>query len=340
MKLLQITFLFSALSSAAAFSTVISPRRSSFALKMSSTPLMDLPSTKAAKEDLIDTAERLKEKYGLFLIDKNAKKELKDAVEELENLSEPPAFHEFKKELIGDWELVCTTASDQEGIDTSKLPFFDAGPLKQIRDSITKTANKYLKVQQKIKADPDSGVIDRIDHVLQYQPPAELQDVLDNLPGALSSVDINPLHVSKSELVLIHKAKVAEDDVGDLKINLSLKSIVLNVAGTSTFLDPNGKDLAGINLPLGEFLNTGSFETTYMDEDVRISRGKQGFVDQLRVFVRAGRVDRDAALRDIEESETTVGKGVDADMDVDESVDPEFIKSDDSPSDVEPGDEI
>lgn len=84
--------------------------------------------------------------------------------------------------------------------------------------------------------------------------------------------------------MLVHKASI-ESEV-PLRVKLGLKSIVLNVAGTSTFLDPDGKDLAGLNLPLGEFVNTGEFETTYMDDTLRISRGKQGFVDQLRVFVR------------------------------------------------------
>lgn len=249
-------------------------------------PLMDMPDTTAAKNGLIETAEWLKEEYGIFLIDKVAQTKLKEAVQELEDISEPPGMNTWKDDMLGEWELVCTTSTaEQAGIDTSKIPFFDVGPLKQIRDSIRKTTNTYLKIEQIVKC-TDGVEVDRVDHVLEYDPPKELQDVLDNLPEQLVNVNINPLSVSKSKLILIHKAQV--DSESPLQIKLSLKSIVLNVAGTSTFLEPDGKDLAGINIPLGDLLNSGTFETTYMDDLVRVSRGKQGFVDVLRVFTRPG----------------------------------------------------
>jgi PAP_fibrillin len=139
------------------------------------------------------------------------------------------------------------------------------------------------------------------------------------------------LSVSTSKLVLIHKANV-ESTQNPLKIGLSLKSVVLNVAGTSTFLDPNGKDITGINIPLGDFLNAGSFETTYMDGELRISRGKSVAGDQLRVFLRRGRVDDDLAVQEIKDG-VPVGQGVDAELDVDEVVDPDFDNL--APSDVE-----
>lgn len=293
-----------------------------------SPPLTDLPDTSATRQSLIDTVEQLKDQYGVFLLEKSAKTQLKDAVSALENLSEPPSL---TQDFLGEWELACTTVTSQEGIDTSKFPSF-LEPLQQIRDSVTKTANKYVKVEQIIQQPSDGSLeIDRVDHVIEYMPPKELADVLENLPEQLKAVNINPLSVSKSKLVLVHKATV-ESTESPLKIGLSLKSVVLNVAGSSTFLDPNGQDITGINIPLGDLLSAGSFETTYMDDELRISRGKTVAGDQLRVFLRRGRVDKDLAVKEIEDG-VPVGQGVDAELDVDEVVDPEFENL--APSDVE-----
>jgi hypothetical protein len=78
-------------------------------------------------------------------------------------------------------------------------------------------------------------------------------------------------------------------------------------------------------VPFGEFLNAGSFETTYMDDDIRISRSKVGIVDQLRVFVRSG-------------SETVIAED-EEDIFLEEDVVEEDVVDEDysieSPSDVE-----
>lgn len=62
----------------------------------------------------------------------------------------------------------------------------------------------------------------------------------------------------------------------------------VNVAGTSQFFEPDGADVFGANNPLGEFLNIGTFETPFVDKDIRISRTRGPVFEQFRVFVRKG----------------------------------------------------
>jgi len=299
--------------------------------------------TAAAKEQLLQVCRRLKDENGLFLVDSNAKKDLQDAVSRLEALAEPYLSDSYVTTFVGNWTLLCTTSTTNEGIDTTKVPdFFRQGPLEKIRESIRRTLNDYLEVQQLIRSTKEDGTIDRIDHVLEYRPPKQLRDVLDNLPEQLNKVNINPLSVSKSKLILIHKATV--ESTVPLTTKLALQSIVLNVAGTSNVLDPKGKDILGLNLPLGEFLNSGTFETTYMDDTMRISRGKLGFVDQLRVFVREGTEDaipkRDVQVMDVdmdpEFSERSDDQPLASAAPEEDDDDDAGAGSSDQPSDVEP----
>jgi len=240
---------------------------------------------KLAKYEVLETARRLKSENGVLVIDSISQEELKQAVETLELLATPSTDVD---ELVGEWTLVCSTASASpsgplENLpDFPKLPFMNQGPLAIIRDLL----NKSFQVQQSIKTNA-SGDIDRIDHVLEYNPPNKLADFLDNIPDALTKLNINPLQVSKSKVILVHKAQV-ESVLPVIKTKLNLSSIIVNLAGESKILDPEGADILGINVPLGEFLNAGSFDTTFMDREIRISRSKVGMVDQLRVFVRAG----------------------------------------------------
>lgn len=95
----------------------------------------------------------------------------------------------------------------------------------------------------------------------------------------------------------------------------------MNVAGKSQVLDPAGADIVGVNVPFGEFLNAGSFETTYMDDRIRISRSKVGIVDQLRVFLKS-ELQATADVKEIKAVQDDI-------QDVDAVVDKEWTEADD-----------
>lgn len=188
---------------------------------------VEVASTTSAKEDLMETAQSLKDEFGALLIDTNAQERLKAAVEVLENSADPPTD---ASEMIGEWTLLCSTASAEKvkGVDTSKLPFFNEGPVKEIRD----TLNKSLMVQQVIKSEEStSDGVDRVDHVIQYMPPDTLSEFVSTLPDFLQSLNINPFQVTDQKVVLVHKAEV-ESVIPFIKTKLSLQSVV----GKSLFI--------------------------------------------------------------------------------------------------------
>jgi len=191
--------------------------------------------TSGPKQRVLDIAYDLKDQFGVFVIDKKGKEDLLQAVENLEAVAEKPAFDDDVKDImVGDWTLVCTTSSSSGslpspisgGIDTSKLPFFNQGPLRDIRQSL----NKCLLIQQSIMT-KNSDQIDRVDHILEYRPPKTLQDLIDNLP----SLNINPLDVTRGKVVLVHEADVTNKGPG-FSIQLKLASIVCKLLCTNTFL--------------------------------------------------------------------------------------------------------
>jgi hypothetical protein len=194
-------------------------------MTLQSTVAVDV-STTLAKTELLETAESLNQEFGCLIIDSKAQDRLKAAVEKLESVADTPKSSDG---LIGQWTLLCSTASASlqgpldkiNGIDTSKLPFFNEGPIKSIRD----TLNKALKVEQVVMDETTAGTINRIDHVLQYVPPDTLSAFLDNIPETLKNFNINPLEVTKSKVILVHKAEV-ESVTPTLRTKLSLSSII------------------------------------------------------------------------------------------------------------------
>lgn len=117
--------------------------------------------------------------------------------------------------------------------------------------------------------------------------------------------------------------------------SLSLCVPLVNVAGKSQRLDPEGADVLGINLPFGEFLNAGGFETTYMDDTLRISRSKVGIVDQLRVFVRS---NLEQGMSAVESSAVNNGALTITDADVIVANDDQSASNDADVDDISPSD--
>jgi len=251
-----------------------------------------------AKNRVLSLASNVSQdsKTGVFIADPEVKSDLKTAVADLEAVCGNPTDRE-RQLMIGDWTLLCTTNSaNGRGADNDnsikkgpkKLPF--KLPELPFQNKLTKS----IAVTQRIRCmDEDAvggaKVVDRVDNVIEFTPFADtVGDLLgDGMPfAALKDLKLNPLEVKKSKVTLIHKAEV-QSVTPVLRTKINLQSYVLTVAGTSQYLEPEGADLLGLNAPLGEF-QSGMFDTTYVDEELRISRGKVGMVDVLRVFVRKG----------------------------------------------------
>jgi len=288
------------------------------------------PDKSIAKEELMELTRDLKSQYGVLLVDSKAKESFRDAVEKLENLTDSPTDTSL---LVGDWTLLCSYSSafpkKTNIIDTSKIPFLNEGPIKDIKD----TLNDSIEVVQRIKYGESSNSIDSIDHIINYAPPNVLSSFLKDLPDAIKDLDINPLKVSDTKVVLKHKAEV-EAVIPVIKTKLSLQSVVINVAGKSQQLEPSGADVLGINIPFGEFLNAGSFETTVLDESIRVSRSKVGPVEQIRVFVKVDDQKVDASVveeeEDVDDDELAVDDDDDDELADDTTVDAVIVvESDD-----------
>ena len=191
------------------------------------------PDKSIAKEELMELTRDLKSQYGVLLVDSKAKESFRDAVEKLENLTDSPTDTSL---LVGDWTLLCSYSSafpkKTNIIDTSKIPFLNEGPIKDIKD----TLNDSIEVVQRIKYGESSNSIDSIDHIINYTPPDVLSSFLKDLPDAIKDLDINPLKVSDTKVVLKHKAEV-EAVIPVIKTKLSLQSVVSKYRYLSFCLD-------------------------------------------------------------------------------------------------------
>lgn len=295
-----------------------------------------------AKENVKSIAIQCRESGGVFVSDATNRKKLQKAVAELEALCNLPTV-EDKNRMLGEWTLLSTT-------NVNPLPPFPLTflPRNPVQDELRKVVYSNVEVVQKIRNDmlSDDDQINRVDNVIQFTTPKD---------GKLSQLP-NPLALTSAKVTLCHNANV-ESVSPLLRTKISLKSVIVTTVGDSQYLDPEGADVIGINLPpIQDILNAGVFDTTYVDNEIRISRGPavSGFLDeQLRVFVKSpsfqsveGKTDDLASAEQTESvafSEESVVEGsIEEDMSgskTETSSDVEDVSEDETESNVVPADE-
>jgi len=282
-----------------------------------------------ARNDLLALSKTLSSNSpsGTFLTLPADKRELRKAIQNLEAVSSASTGDKEKEMLLGDWTLIATASlpcsnirqrmdSNQSTANNKLKGWFDKKSLFGNGDNpIQKSIRKTVKVTQRIRndgpSDSDSvvGEINRVDNVIEITPLDTLESIIPTespFYNLLGSVNVNPLQVKKTKVVLVHTAEV-ESVAPVLRTKIAWTSSILNVAGSSQFLEPEGEDVFGVNNLLGEFSGAGTFDTPFVDSDVRVSRTSGPVVEQLRVFVRQGNVleEEDAEVRSSEE-ETAV----------------------------------
>jgi len=254
----------------------------------------------------------------IFINRPSDKIKLQNAINNLEGLVGSSSSEINEKSLLGDWKLICTanlptsdirrrfdsnTSSDdskKKKKRRSPLSSFNSKSNKSKLSPLQTSIQNSIQVTQRIRNDGTTGGsgisgeynINRVDNVIEITPLNTLESVLlpnesSPLQNILSNININPLQVKKSKIVLVHRASI-ESVKPILRTRIALSSTILNVAGSSSFLEPNGSDILGINNILGEWLQQGTFDTPYVDEDVRISRSSGPIFETLRVFVKQG----------------------------------------------------
>ena len=233
-----------------------------------------------ARNDLIQTATDLTSSSptGLFITLPSDRALFVKAIARLEAIS--PTTSDLSESLmLGEWELVATSRKAPLEAAASSMKKKKASAIFSMPKLNPKIKNS-IKVTQMIRSNQDTyetGILDRVDNIIEF----------DNTSTHLLPAFLNPLSIDQSKLILIHKAKV--ESFVPFRTKFALQSIVLNIAGTSQNLDPDGADVFGLNIPsLSEWMNSGEFDTTYVDDDVRVSRGTIGFLDETRVFIRKG----------------------------------------------------
>lgn len=159
---------------------------------------------------------------GRFVTRPADKIKLQRAINELESVSPPMGMKE-KDLMVGDWTLVATAnvansdvrrrfggrnQSSWFGKGRSGLSLFGRDGLSL--DSLQKNLRKSIEVTQRIRDTEGNGEINRVDNVIEYTPFETLSEIIpkESPLAFLSEINVNPLKVTKSKVVLVHKAEV------------------------------------------------------------------------------------------------------------------------------------
>lgn len=273
----------------------------------------------SARDHVLKTSQSLLDTSltGVFLSTPSSINKLDLACRQLEAVT-PPMSTAEQELALGEWDLVCTARAPKLPLNTKD----DTKKEKGIFDLLPKppkvqdTIRNSLSIRQRIRTNESveegddeqepSKEITRVDHVLEYTPLTLKQLIAEDSPLAtIRSWNVNPLEISKSKVTLIHTASV-ESISPVFRTKLNLQSVVVTVAGTSSYLDPEGADLLGLNIPsLGEWSNSGYFDTTFVDESLRISRGSTLGLEELRVFVKSQKSEGEEVITSSTTAATT-----------------------------------
>ena len=328
--------------------------------------------TAMKRSNVIGIAQELRKKYGYLLnpllVPRQQQTELFDAIIELEDdfsnsftsMTTTTTRDDVMAMLPGDWDLICTIpiVSSIGQTPQSEIPsLFENEFIQNLFPStlpIASFTNKFVTVTQRIRCMDDAGtgssnnMIDRVDHVIEVKPPNQISDIVENndeTPSWLNTLNINPLEVKESKVILIHNVEIVNDEADDtsfsmsneskrVKLRLKLQSVVNNIAGSGGNLKPAGSDILSVNVPQLDVLSQnkelndalgGSFVTTYVDDEFRISRS-----DLLSLNLGNDNKQKPQQIRIFQKRRTTTA----AESDDDDIADVDDIAIE-APSDVE-----
>ncbi len=260
--------------------------------------------TTMKRSTMVKIAQELRNKYGYLLnplvVPRQKQTELFDAILELEDDFIKSTSSMTRDNIVamlpGDWDLIVTIPLLRTSLTQAQPPsLLDNEFLQNLFPStlpLASLTNQFVTVTQRIRT-MDTNVIDRVDHVITVQPPNQVGDIFASFSNNennnnenseatswWSNLNINPLNVTESKVILVHTAQVVTDQ-DQVKLRLKLQSVVNNLAGTGANLDPQGSNLLSVNVPQLDFLTNnnewndalgGSFVTTYVDDEYRIGR--------------------------------------------------------------------